>query len=111
MQKPFLSKNNTQPAYNAGPKIFKSGARHYLHPKLAILDKIDCILEYYPDTKTIIVSYSPEVRKKDYTDYTETVYSKTIISQTIDFVVDVICRDYINPLREEIQSSLTGDNE
>jgi hypothetical protein len=109
--KPFLPRNNVPIVTDTSPKIFKAGARHYLHPKLAILDQIDCVLEYHPDTKTIIVSYAPETRKKDYTDYTETTYTKTIMSSTIDFIVEVICKDYINPLREEIQTKLNGEPE
>jgi hypothetical protein len=111
MPKPFLPRNNVPPQRDGMPRIFKSGARHYLHPKLAVLDQIDCVLEYYPDTKTIIVSYAPETRKKDYTDYVERVYTKTIMSPTVDYIVEVICRDYINPLREEIQTSLNGEPE
>jgi hypothetical protein len=111
MSKPFPPRSNTTVPSDVSPKIFKSGARHYLHPKLAVLDQIDCVLEYYPDTKTMIVSYAPEIRKKDYTDYTETVYTKTIMSSTVDFIVEVVCKDYINPLREEIQTSLNGETE
>lgn len=111
MSKPFSPRSNFSNNAEQLPKIFKSGARHYLHPKLAVLDQIDCVLEYHPDSKIIVVSYASEVQKKDYTDYEEKVYTKTIMSPTVDFIVEVICKDYINPLREQIQTLITGEPE
>jgi hypothetical protein len=109
MSKPFPPRNpRTSPLT---PKIFRAGARHYLHPKLAILDQIDCVLEYYPETKVMVVSYASETRKKDYTDYEEVVYSKAAISSTVDFIVDIISRDYIKPLKEKEALTLNGEPE
>jgi len=108
MSKPFPPRNQSDPNYK---RIFRAGARHYLHPKLAILDQIDCVLEYYPENKTIVVSYAPETSKKDYTDYEEIIYTKSVISSSIDFVVDVITRDYIKPMKEKELQTLNGETE
>jgi len=108
MSKPFAPRNRNDPNYK---RIFRVGARHYLHPKLAILDQIDCVLEYYPETKTIVVSYDPETSKKDYTDYEEIVYKKSVIGSSIDFIVDVVTRDYINPTKEKELQTLNGETE
>lgn len=110
MPKPFPPRSHNEPT-STTPRIFRSGARHYLHPKLAILDQIDCVLEYYPETKTMVVSYAPETRKKDYTDYEEVVYTKTVMSSTVDFIVDIVNRDYIKPQREAMQAQPNGESE
>lgn len=109
MPKPFPPRNRGDTPLT--PKIFRAGARHYLHPKLAILDQIDCVLEYYPESKAIIVSYAPETRKKDYTDYEETVYAKAIMSSNIDFIVNVISKDYITPMNEKMHQQINGEFE
>lgn len=97
------SNNGHQPYLKS--KIFNKGARHYLHPKLAFLDTIDCVLEYYPDVKAIVVSYDLQTKKVEYTDYTEKVYMKSVISNTVDYIIDVINSDYIRPKREEIRTT------
>jgi len=111
MSKPFRARNHYGIPPSNVPRIFKAGARHYLHPKLAILDQIDCVLEYYPDMKTMVVSYEPLMVKKDYTDYEELIYTKSIMSSTVDFIVEIISRDCLRPKNKEIQNSLNGDNE
>jgi hypothetical protein len=105
MSKPFNPRQNSDSSDFAS-KIFKWGARHYLHPKLSLLDQIDCVLEYYPHIKTMIVSYAPIIRKKDFTDYEEKIYSKTIISAGVDFIVETINHDYIQPIRHQMQETL-----
>jgi hypothetical protein len=111
MPKPFPPRVHNERPISTSPKIFMMGARHYLHPKLCVLDQIDCVLEYYQESKTIYVSYAPEIRKKDYTDYEETVYTKAVMSSSVDFIVDVINRDYIKPSKEEIKTLLNGEPE
>jgi len=98
--------NNHSRHGNLKPKIFNKGARHYLHPKLAFLDTIECVLEYYPDVKTIVVSYDLRTKKVEYTDYTEKVYAKAVISNTVDYIIEVINNDYIKPTREQVRTNL-----
>lgn len=68
-------------------KIFSPGTRHYLHPKLEILEKIDCELSYFPFEKFIVVSFNK--------DSVSGEYKNSIISPNVDFVYNII-NDFIN---------------
>jgi hypothetical protein len=81
-------------------KVFRPGARHYLHPSLSILDRVDCELVYYKAHKVIVVSYESANESIDNTDYTRKAYGKCVMSGDVDFVVDVI-REYIEDKRKE----------
>lgn len=76
-------------------KIFKRGARHYLHPSLSILDRVDCELVYYKNDKVIVVSYDAAQENIDNTDYTQKVYRKCVMSGDVDYIVDIL-NDYMN---------------
>ncbi len=85
-------------------KIFGHGARHYLHPALAVLDQVECDLAYYKTHKIMVVSYAPVEEKIDNTDYTRMVYGKCVMSGDIDFIVKVI-REYIEDKRKQQEES------
>lgn len=93
-------------------KIFSRGARHYLHPSLSILDKIDCELIYYRNQKFMVVSYEPTEEFIDNTDYTRKVYNRAIFSADVKFVTDIIY-EYINDSKkyEENNSAVINSND
>ena len=101
---------NKQPKPAARQVIFKAGARHYLHPKLAALDQIDCCLEYYPENKIIVVSFAPEIQKVCFTDYEEKIYTKTIMGTNVNYIVETISKDYITPMRAKVDSDNAIEN-
>jgi hypothetical protein len=81
-------------------KIFSQGARHYLHPSLSILDRIDCDLTYYKKDKIIVLSYDPGDEAVNDTDYVRKTYRKCAMSGEVDFIVDIV-REYIDDVRKE----------
>jgi hypothetical protein len=85
-------------------KVFAPGARHYLHPKLAILDRLDCELAYYRQHKILVVSYAPKQENIDHTDYTHKVYEKGILTTDVNYVVELI-REYLDDLKKEQEGS------
>ena len=91
-------------------KIFKRGARHYLHPSLSILDRVDCELIYYKNEKIMVVSYDSSDESVDNTDYTRKVFNKCIMSGEVDFIVNTI-REYIDDKKreQEYNSSINSD--
>lgn len=92
-------------------KIFNQGARHYLHPSLSILDRVDCELAYYKNDKVIVVSYDAVEENIDNTDYTRKVYKKCAMSGEVDFIVNII-REYLDDKRKEqddYNSSINSD--
>ncbi len=94
-------------------KIFSQGARHYLHPSLSILDKIDCQLSYYKKDKIIVVDYDVSDEKVEYTDYVRQTYRKCVMSGEVDFIVNII-REYIDDERkqqDEYNVSINSDVE
>ena len=90
-------------------KVFAPGARHYLHPKLSILDRLDCELAYYRQHKIMVVSYAPKQENIDHTDYTRKVYDKGILTTDVNFVVDLI-REYLDDLKKEQEGSVDTIN-
>lgn len=96
---------------DAEVKIFSRGARHYLHPALAVLDQVECDLAYYKTHKIMVVSYDPVEENIDHTDYTRMIYGKCVMSGDIDFIVKVI-REYIEDKRkqqEECDAAINSD--
>ena len=85
-------------------KVFSKGARHYLHPTLSVLDKIDCELVYYRQHKIMCVSYDPREENISYTDYKRKEYSKCILSTDVKFVLDII-QEYIDDTRNPLINS------
>ena len=81
-------------------KVFSQGARHYLHPALSILDRLDCELAYYKKDKIIVLSYEPLEENINNTDYTRKSYQKCLMSGEVDFIVDMI-REYLDDKRKE----------
>ena len=62
--------------------LLQKGSRHNLHPKLSILDEVDCRVVYNRSLKCIFVDY-------DYDKETDT-YRKGIYSQSFQSVIDDI---------------------
>ena len=92
-------------------KIFSQGARHYLHPSLSILDRLDCELAYYKKDKIIVLSYEPVEENINNTDYTRKTYQKCLMSGEVDFIVDIV-REYLDDKRkeqEEYNNSINSD--
>lgn len=92
-------------------KLFAQGARHYLHPSLSVLDRVDCELAYYKNEKIIVVSYDAAEENINNTDYTRKIYRKCAMSGEVDFIVDII-REYIDDKRkeqEEYNNSINSD--
>lgn len=68
-------------------KIFLPGTRHYLHPKLEILENIDCEFSYFPFEKFMVVFFNKDLKTKE--------YKNAIISPDVNFIVNII-NDFIN---------------
>jgi hypothetical protein len=100
--------NHSRPKPSSNVNIFSPGARHFLHPNLSILDSIDCELFYYKNEKIVVVDYEPVMEKVDYTDYTKKVYKKSIMSNDISFIVDLI-GEYISE-RKDIEYNQANEN-
>lgn len=94
---------------DADVKIFNQGARHYLHPSLSLLDRVDCELVYYKSPKVIVVSYDPQQESIDNTDYTRKAYKKCAMSSDVDFIVNTI-REYIDDKKKETIDYLSSIN-
>jgi hypothetical protein len=64
-----------------GFKQFPKGARHLLHPKLAIADEIECEFLYETGDRFFVIDYSKSDDGK---------YQKQLITNKIDTVVETI---------------------
>jgi hypothetical protein len=89
-----------QPQKNMSVKIFNRGARHYLHPSLAILDKINCELAYYNDYRVMVVSYDTVVERVDNTDYMRRRWSHEVMSHDVNYIVEW-AHEYLDSINKQ----------
>lgn len=75
--------------------LIKRGQRHYIHPKLSVLDDIECDVWYNKDHKFFYVEY----------DYG---YDKSILTKDVDAIQKEISSFIIN--KNQIESKVMDDN-
>ena len=60
--------------------VLERGKRAYLHPKLKLVDDVDCVITYNIPYKFFIVDYKFENGK----------YTKTLISDQVDLIIEIL---------------------